>query len=550
MTRLLARLKSIVGRSFASAGATIDRFPKMAALLAGLAVPLAFAPLGLLPVFYLAHGVIFRLAWQNRDNFRRLALLGWLFGFGQFFSGLYWIGHAFLVEAAQFLWALPFAVTLLPAGLALFTLLALVIWGQLLRRFAPISATVENPALLMPALIMLALCLVGAEWVRSSILTGFPWNLSAMAMAVHLPTAQMLALLGLHGVGLLVLVSAALVSVTFVSLPERAHWRAMWLGLALPLVACAYGVVTLADNDTDISPKLNILVVQPNIAQIEKWKPDNRLANIRKVFAVTRAGLQAAPATDIIVWPETALPALIDEGTGFGERLRASFPPDIYLLTGAIRRDIRSNGPDATSETIKRYNSAMLFNTQGRFFGRVDKHHLVPFGEYLPLRPVLAAIGLRQLTQQRGGYVNGPPHGRLQADAMPPVAPLICYEAIFPYLSAGAPRPRWLANLTNDAWFGLSWGPYQHLAQARMRAIEQGLPMVRSANTGISAIFDARGRLIDAVPLGEAGILSTALPPALPPTIYARSGDALFWLLFAILAFYCHRRLRPGPPKN
>ena len=441
MNRLAVSFTNRLRHGFGSAMVLIDHYPKIAALLAGLALPLAFAPLGWLPVFYLAHAIMFRLAWQNRRQWRRLALLGWLFGFGQFFTGLYWIGHAFLVEAAQFLWALPFAVTLLPAGLALFVLLAFTAWGWLYGRMIEAS---ENGAPIA-ALFLLALCLVAADWLRSSILTGFPWNLSAMALAVHLPMAQILALIGLHGTGLLVLLSAALVAAPFIAdrsgivsgMAWRMAWRMAGLGLALPFAAWGYGWAVLSQAGPDPTNNPKILVVQPNIDQIEKWLPEKRLANIQKVFAVTRAGLQSATYTDIIVWPETALPALIDEGAGFGERLRASFPRDIYLLTGAIRRRL----PEPQSQAFERYNSAMLFNTQGQFFGRVDKHHLVPFGEYLPMRPLLAAIGLRQLTQQRGGYSNGPAHGRLQADGVPQVAPLICYEAIFPYLSAGAPRP-------------------------------------------------------------------------------------------------------------
>ena len=235
----------------------------------------------------------------------------------------------------QFLWALPFAVTLLPAGLALFVLLAFVGWGWLYGRMVEAS---ENGAPIT-ALVLLAVCLVAAEWSRSSILTGFPWNLSAMALAVHLPMAQMLALIGLHGMGLLALLSAALVAAPFMTdrsgmasrmaspMALSIAWRMAGLGLALPLAAWGYGWVVLsqATGEPETGPK--ILVVQPNIDQIEKWKPENRLANIEKVFAVTRAGLQAAPDTDIIVWPETALPALIDEGSGLATGCGHLFRP-------------------------------------------------------------------------------------------------------------------------------------------------------------------------------------------------------------------------------
>lgn len=481
--------------------------PKKVALLAGLILPLAFAPFFLLPLFYLSYGVFIAL-WARTETIKAALGLGWWFGFGQFFVGLIWMGEAFLVEAERFLWALPFAITLLPAGLAVFPALAagLAFFGR--RRFALASVS---------AALLLALCLAMAAYARSTILTGLPWNLPAMGWASWLYLAQGVAYIGVHGLGLVALISAALLPLA---------GRARLVALALPLFAVCLSWVHLHARATPPATDTRLIVMQPNIAQRDKWRPESRDAHIDKTFRLTRMAVAQAPAADLVIWPETALPALIDEGPGFGERLRALYPAEMkkrpYLLTGAIRREL-----GATRTAF--YNSAFLWSGEGYLLARSDKHHLVPFGEYLPLQDWLEALGLEQLTRLRGGYSAGPAHARLHAAGLPDMALLICYEAIFPPLAGGRPRPDVLINITNDGWFGNSIGPHQHLALARLRAIEQGLPLIRAANTGISAGFDARGRVLQKLALGETGSLSLQLPAALPPTVYARFGDKLFF---------------------
>lgn len=488
--------------------------PKKAVLLAGFCLPLAFAPFFLLPIFYISYGVFFAL-WARADSLKTALALGWLFGFGQFFTGLIWMGEAFLVEAERFLFLLPFAVTLLPAGLALFPALAagLAFWGR--RRFA---LTGVSAALLM------ALFLAIAAYLRSTILSGLPWNLPAMGWASWLYLAQSAAFIGVHGLGLVALISAAL-------LPFAGRARAV--ALALPLLAVCLSWVQLHARATPPATDTRLIVMQPNIAQRDKWQPEHREAHIDKTFRLTRSAVAQAPDIDLVIWPETALPALIDEGPGFGERLRALYPAETkkrpYLLTGAIRREL-----GATRTAF--YNSALLWSGEGYLLARSDKHHLVPFGEYLPLQDWLEALGFEQLTRLRGGYSAGAAHARLQAAGLPDMAMLICYEAIFPSLSAGRPRPDVLINITNDGWFGKSIGPHQHVAQARLRAIEQGLPLIRAANTGISAGFDARGRVLQKLPLGATGSLTLRLPQKLPPTPYARFGDTLFFGLCFFVA--------------
>lgn len=512
------------------------RYPARAALVAGLIVPLAYPPFYLLPIFYLTHGLVFYLAvtLYAEASIKRMALLGWCFGFGQFASGMAWIGEAFLVEAELFLWALPFALTGLPAGLGLFHAAAFAAFALVCRHMQPQR---------LGAFCLLALALAASEYARGHILTGLPWNLPLMAWAGWLYLAQAVALIGVYGLSLLALLSAALLA----SLQPRA----LIIALALPLLAFIYGAAVLHAGHAaaPAAEALKITVVQPNLAQREKWQADLRDRHIDKTFKMTALGLKFAPDTDLIIWPETAIPALIDEGTGFAERLAAALPryqgepkdKQPYLLTGAIRRDV---GPDGTAY----FNSAMLWSGTGLLLARSDKHHLVPFGEYLPLQNFLEAIGLQQLTRLRGGYSAGPARPVLSAARLPVLAPLICYEAVFPHLARHEKhaRPAVFINLTNDGWFGTSFGPYQHLAQARLRAIEHGVPLIRAANTGISAAFDARGRTLERLGLGEEGVFSLPLPPRTAPTIYARLGDSAFAILYFLLLFFVwaksHRR--------
>lgn len=503
-------------------------YPRRAAFVLGLILPLAYPPFFLLPIFYVSTALIIRLAVQKQaeETPLQLALLGWCFGFGQFLTGLLWIGEAFLVEAEMFLWALPFAVTGLPAGLALFHAAAFGLWGFVSRRLKP-----------MAGYIALALIIALTEFARGHILTGLPWNLPVMGWAGWLYLAQPVSLIGPYGLSLLALVSAALLAM--------GRKQPVLLCLALPVLAFGHSLFTLHIVPPKSPEALKLAIVQPNLAQREKWQPDLRDAHIDKTFRLTALALQLAPDTDLIVWPETAIPALIDEGPGFADMLVAKLPQErkpLYILTGAIRRDARADG-------YAFFNSAQIWSSRGLLLGKSDKHHLVPFGEYLPLQGFLEAIGLRQLTRLRGGFDAGPAQPLLTASRLPQLAPLICYEAVFPHLARYPKdnRPAALFNLTNDGWFGSSFGPHQHLAQARLRAIEQGLPLIRAANTGISAVFDARGRLIDRLALAEKGVLTMALPAALPLTPYGRFGEWPFvLLLFSGMIFVWANRIRPA----
>jgi apolipoprotein N-acyltransferase len=487
------------------------RHPAAFVFAAGLLVPLAYAPWRLSLVFFFSYAVFFTLAWRTHEQGGRLFVIGWAFAFGQLLSGLYWLGHAFLVDADQFLWLLPFAVTLLPAGLALFAGVTVWLWGATCRHFS----LTANP---LAGFLLLAFFWSAGEVARSHVLTGFPWNLPSMVFGSWVYSAQPVAWVGVHGLGLIALIVAALLAFP--------AWRARVAGLGIILAVMGLGagrVAMLAPAASAVGAP--VLLIQPNIDQKEKWDPDKQADVIKAMFAQTTRAVAKNPVARFVFWPEAALPLYLDEGTAFTERLRASVPPQTVLVTGAVRR--QSNG-----EGTNYFNSVMVWSGSGDLMARRDKTHLVPFGEYLPLQHVLEVIGLRQLTKLRGGYTAGKDRTPITLPDGRHLLPLICYEAIFPYRAQASPRPDLLVNLTNDGWFGQSAGPHQHLALARLRAVEQGLPLVRVANTGISAVVDALGRSAAEIELSTRGAVSVPLPVPLHKTWFAVLGHwpyAIFW---------------------
>jgi apolipoprotein N-acyltransferase len=488
----------------------------LAAFLSGAGAALAFAPLYLLPLLAVGLSVFVLLidGAARRPKPRRAAFAaGWFFGFGYFLVSLYWLGFSFLVQAEQFAWMAPFAVTGLPAFLGLFTgsaaAVAVSIWRQGPRRVLTFSGVYMT-----------------FEYARGHVLTGLPWNLPGQALAGTAVGAQTAAWWGVYGLSLIVVMLAAA--------PALARDRAGVQGLLAMLlgtgVLYVLGAFRLAGPDPGFREDVSIRIVQPNIPQREKIDGDLWTRNL-KLHLDLSTGEAAGAARLYILWPENAAPYLQEYGEAL-DLLDRAVPANAMVLAGTVRRETGPGGE-------KYYNSIGFFAARGgrlSAVGYYDKHHLAPFGEYLPLQGALRAIGLAQLAPYEDGFAFG--KGPMTFDdGATRFAPFICYETIFPgALYPRHQRPDWLATATNDAWFGDSSGPRQHLDQARLRAIETGLPMARSANTGVSALFDARGRLLQSVPLYKAGRIDAALPGALPPTIYARYGDLLF-LMLAIGAF-------------
>jgi apolipoprotein N-acyltransferase len=505
---------------------------------AGAISVLAYAPFFLWPVLFVTFPV---LVWLidgaevpegHRERLRRAALDGWWFGFGFFFAGLFWIGEAFLVEADKFGWALPFAVTLMPAGLALFwslaTVLARAFWRPGAGRLA-----------------LLSLTLAGAEWLRGHVLTGFPWNTIGYALTYPLVLMQSVGLLGIYGLTLwAVIIFTAPVVLAGDKPSGPARLRGLSTGLLVSLVPLVvlglYGSLRLWNGPPPDVPGVKLRIVQPSVPQREKWQPENQGPIFRDHLDLSRrnaAGLvDDLSGITHVIWPEAAMPFLPLEHPEALSAIGDLLPPGTFLLTGALRREPIPEGQRSDARAAYRaFNSLMVFDDAGGLASVYDKTHLVPFGEYLPLQPLLESIGLEQLTRMRGGFTEGPAGQPLvTAGTLPPGGGLICYEAIFPGLIVGQ-RPQLLINVTNDGWFGNTTGPRQHFHQARARAVELGVPLVRAANNGISALVDPYGRVVAKLNLNERGVVDVSVPVVAPAPLYALYGDWIFALNALIL---------------
>ncbi len=515
------------------------------AFLAGAVSALSLAPFDAWPLLFLTFPVaIWLIDGSAAGRFGGIfaaAIAGWFFGFGYFFAGLYWIGHAFLVDAKTFGWLLPIAVTALPAGLAIFTgagfALARALWGRGPTRILAFAA---------------ALTIV--EWLRGHVLSGFPWNSYGYALTGPLVLAQSASVLGLWGMTLL---SIAIFASPATLADEAADTRRRWLPLALGVVTLSvmagYGAWRLSRTPTTFADNVRLRIMQPNLPQDEKFNYAGRQKIMSHYLSLSdrATGPQSTGLRDVthLIWPESAFPFFLTREADAMKQIADLLPAGTVLITGAARYADSSPG-----EKSRAYNSVYVIDHDGTVLSVYDKVHLVPFGEYLPFQTTLEKLGLMQLTKVQGGFLSGDRHRSYELRGAPRFLPLICYEIVFP--GAVVPpgeRPGWLLNVTNDAWFGISSGPYQHFQQARVRAIEEGLPLVRAANSGISAVVDPLGRIVRQLPLGTEGVLDAALPRPIVATIYARFGDAIAMSMLAafciIVLRYRSRRLRSAEEK-
>jgi apolipoprotein N-acyltransferase len=508
----------------AAAAAALSRLTgwrsRAVAFAAGVGAALAQAPFYVLPLMAAGYCALMFLLDGARNASRPARagfLTGWFFGFGYFLPGLYWLGNAFMVQADQFAWMAPFAIAGLPAFLALFTGAA----GAVIAR-ANVSGA--RRIFFAAGVIMIA------EYLRGHILTGLPWNLPGQAFAGTAIGAQTAAWWGAYGLSLVALLIA------MAPAAGRSVLGGVGVMLAAAAALCGAGALRLQFNPYTEHKDVFVRIVQPNIPQREKIDSDLWMRNYRRHIDLSSA---AGPSAGVlfVLWPENAVPVIDEVPEGLAEVSRR-LPKNAVLVTGAVRRETAEDGRE------KVYNSiAVAPETAAgrRVVANYDKHHLVPFGEYLPMNGLLRAVGLAQLAPYDEGFAFGDGPKTIRAGG-PPFAALICYEAIFPgRVYPKGERPEWIATVTNDGWFGDSSGPRQHLDQARLRTIETGLPMARSANTGVSALFDGAGRLMGRVPLYQTGVIDRPLPMPLPATIYQRFGDALFWVMTAAaLVFGLH----------
>jgi apolipoprotein N-acyltransferase len=507
------------------------------ACLAGAASSLAMEPFDAWPVLFVTFPVAIWLidgAGAGRlKGVPAAALAGWLFGFGYFVPGLYWIGNAFLVDAQTFAWLMPFAVIGLPAYLALFTALgfalARLIWTSDASR-----------------ILALAVALTVSEWLRGHILTGFPWNAFGYALTEPLALAQTASLVGLWG---LTFLSVAIFASPAVLIDGRDRSQRPWIApiatLALLVAMGAYGAVRLSRHPTEFVDDVKLRIMQPNLTQDARFNYSAKAAVMRKYLTLSDRATEphstAVGGATILIWPESAFPFFLAREADAMAQIADLLPKGTILITGSVRAPDLPPGVRIT----RAYNSIYVIGDDGTILSTYDKLHLVPFGEFLPFQGLMEKLGFVQLTKVQGGFIPGTIRRTIELPNAPSVLPLICYEAIFPGdIGSRGGRPGWIVNLTNDGWFGISTGPHQHLQQARLRAIEEGLPLVRAANTGISVVADPVGRIVARLDLGVEGVLDSRLPAAMPPTPYARAGDIPAAIMATIALVLVIRRRR------
>ncbi len=509
------------------------------AVVAGMLSALAMAPFNAWPILFLTFPVLVWLidgaAAGKWGGVPAAAWSGFWFGYGYFVPGLYWTGHAFFVDAPTFAWLSPFAVLGLPAYLALYPALGFALARLLWTRDAS-------------RILALAVALTVSEWLRGHLLTGFPWNAYGYALSEPLALAQIASVVGLWGMTFLAVgIFASPAALIDGSSRGRKPWMAPAIALAVLLALGVFGAVRLSMLPTRMVSHVKLRIMQPNLQQDVKFNYSAKREVMQKYLALSdrASGPQSTGVRDvsILIWPESAFPFFLTREAEAMAQIADLLPKGTVLITGAVR--LPDDTPTGRPVT-QAYNSIYVIDHDGSVLSVYDKTHLVPFGEYLPFQNWMEKLGFSQLTKVQGGYIPGAQRRPLDVPNAPRALPLICYEAIFPgKLAENDERAGWIVNVTNDGWFGISTGPYQHLQQARLRAIEEGLPVVRAANTGISAVIDPAGRIISKLGLGIEGVLDASLPSALAPTIYARWRNLVAVTMLAVaLIFIMWRRQR------
>jgi apolipoprotein N-acyltransferase len=511
----------------------------LTAFAAGALSALAMAPFNAWPVLFITFPALIWLidgaAAGRWGGVMAAAVTGWWFGFGYFVAGLYWIGYAFLVDAPTFGWLLPFAVIGLPAVLALYTAFAAGLARMLWARGAT-------------RILALAVTFTASEWLRGHLFTGFPWNAFGYALTAPLALAQSASVIGIWG---LTFIAVAVAASPATLTDDRSETRTPWLPLALGIAVLAglggWGALRLHRTPMEFVDNVHLRIMQPNLQQDVKFNYAARQQVMDRYVALSQqaSSPQSGGAT-LLIWPESPFPFVLTHEPGALAQIAKLLSPSTVLITGAIRVD-QTNGP----ANLRAHNSVYVIGTDGSVLDVYDKVHLVPFGEYLPFQSFLEKFGLQSLTKQVGGFSAGDRHHLITVPGTPLALPLICYEVIFPGEEM-PPEERggWIVNVTNDAWFGYSTGPFQHLEQSRVKAIEEGLPLVRAANTGISAVIDPVGRIINSLPLGREGVVDSPLPRPIAAPAYARIGDAPAFAIVAIaLLFVVRRRLHSDKQK-
>lgn len=498
--------------------------------LFGALAALAFAPTNLLITAIIGFTVLFLHLDQEKSS-KKLFWLGWSFAFGHFVVGFYWIAISLLVDIVKFGWLIPFAVSLIPAAMAIYVGLAALLSQKISRYFK--LAKLER-------ILIFAIFWVGFEYLRASLFSGFPWNLMGYVFVPTNNIAQLASIIGIYGLSLLALLTCILPAllceikngkIELILLKQNNRNFAI-IGIWILILAS----IAIWGNHRSNSVPLtsakngNIRIVQPNIEQTYKWDPKYKYQSFIKNVELS---LKDAKSKNInyVIWSESSIPYLLDsQALELLDAIKKAVPPNGFVISGALRAEFKEDG-----EVDRVFNSVAVINDQGKITDIYDKRHLVPFGEYVPLQKYLPFIS--KITDGAEGFASGVESKTIKpVSDLPGFHPLICYEVIFSGLINDVKeRPDFLLNVTNDAWFGRSSGPYQHLAMAQIRSIEYGLPLIRAANTGISAFIDPYGRIVSKMPLNKEGFLDVKLFEKLDKTIYDKYGAKILLLLLIFI---------------
>lgn len=478
---------------------------QLAAFICGMSATLTLAPIYAFPLLLPAFAGLFSLL-QGAHSCRQMFWDGWWWGWGFYMSGLYWFCVALLTDVEKFAWLIPFALFGLTGVIAIYS--GIACWLMSWLRVRGLSR-----------IVVFAVVWTCVEYLRAVLFTGFPWNLMGYAIGFSEASLQTASLFGIYGLTFYVVMLGLTPTMLLAGKQGKRLAAGLWISL---LVLTIWGGIRVASTPQEMVEGITLRLVQANISQHQKWQPNRQLDSMKE-----QARLMLAPGKENIthfIWPETAVPYVLESDSPLSILLGKSLPKNSYLISGALRAE-------GTQEKWDIWNTLAVINPKGTVIGHYDKQRLVPFGEFQPLRPFVPDEWMTPVGEKDFAWSD---QDALYAWAgLPPVRALICYEAIFTDMpmSSGY-KPEWMLNITNDAWFGISSGPYQHFNMTRMRSVERGVPLVRVANTGITAVVDGVGRIIGKLPLGTHGILDAGLPVALEGnTIYT----LLEWLYMPLI---------------
>jgi len=488
-----------------------------ASLFLGAICSLAFAPFH----FFLVGAISlsgFYLLLEKIEAKKSVFWLGFAYGFGYFLTGVYWIAISLLVDAEKFAWLIPFALTLIPAALALYVAIFALSYKFFIKKFRPLFTYQK--------ILIFALCWLFFEILRATLFTGFPWNLLGYIWMFDVNFAQAGNVFGIYGLSVLAVLTCLFPALFFTK-------RTLGDKIFAVIIAVffvgnfIYGYCSIDEKKLVHDHKTTIRLVQGNVEQEMKWNLQQKYRNFLKHIELTNS--RSLEGINSVIWSETSVPYIFDSNPQLLEKLKLATPINGTLITGGLRIE----GSEDDLRNV--WNSVFALDWNG-VFATYDKHHLVPFGEYVPLQKYFPFIN--KITEGAVGFSQGEGAKTIKTPNFS-FSPLLCYEVIFSgEISDKKNRPDLLVNLTNDAWFGVSSGPYQHFDMARMRSIESGISLARVANTGITAFIDPFGRVVDRINLNQSGIIDVDLVKNLAPTIYEKySYKPLVLLVLAILLF-------------